>query len=293
MPGAEVAAIQGRSTLPWRVLLVGLAAMYLPVYWTASQDLWQSDELAHGPIILALSVWLFWRSREQIVAAATTSAPGLGWPLFVAGMLIYALGRTFSVASMEFFSQPLVLAGSLALLGGWATLRAAWFPLFYLLFMVPLPASLVDALTGPLKNWISVLVVELLYRVGYPIAREGVMISIGPYQLLVADACSGLNSMFSLAAVGALFIYLKPAVSRLHAGIMVAAILPIAFVANIVRVITLVLVTYHVSDEAGQGFLHGAAGLVLMLAALAFLFGLDALLTAVTQRRRMAGGRDA
>jgi exosortase B len=288
-----VAATQARSGLPWYVLLAGLAAMYLPVYWAASRQVWRSDELAHGPIILVLSAWLFWRSRERIVAAASTPAPAVGWPLFAAGMLLYGLGRTFSVASMEFFSQPLVLAGSLALIGGRDVLRSAWFPLVYLLFMVPLPASLVDALTGPLKNWISALVVELLYLLGYPIAREGVMISIGPYLLLVADACSGLNSMFSLTAVGALFIHLKPTVSRLHAGIMVAAILPIAFIANIVRVITLVLVTYHVSDEAGQGFLHSAAGLVLMLAALAFMFALDALLTVATNRRRTAGGRDA
>ena len=89
--------------------------------------------------------------------------------------------------------------------------------------------------------------------------------------MLVADACSGLHSMYSLSALGTLFMYIMARRSRLHNAIMLASILPIAFVANIVRVIVLVLITYHFGDEAGQGFLHGAAGMVLMLVALRLL----------------------
>jgi exosortase len=144
--------------------------------------------------------------------------------------------------------------------------------------MIPLPGILVDAITGSLKGLIANIVESLLYAVGYPIARSGVILSIGPYQLQVADACSGLHSMFSLTALGTLFMYMMGRKSKLHMGIMLAAILPIAFVANIIRVMTLVLVTYHLGDEAGQGFLHGAAGMVLMLVALLFFFVLDAIL---------------
>ena len=96
--------------------------------------------------------------------------------------------------------------------------------------------------------------------------------------MLVADACSGLHSMYSLSALGTLFMYIMARTSRLHNAIMVASILPIAFIANIVRVMILVLITYHFGDEAGQGFLHGAAGMVLMLVALTGFFALDALL---------------
>ncbi len=267
-----------RALRPWLLLLAGFAVMYVPLYWAASHDLWQTDELGHGPIILGLTGWLFWQARQQIVAASAPPAPALGWLLFATGLLLYGLGRVFNVASVGFGSQIFVVAGGLLLLGGTGALRAAWFPVLYILFMVPLPASVVDAVTGPLKGWISVIVVNLLYVLGYPIARAGVMISIGPYQLLVADACSGLNSMFSLAAIGALFIYFKGRARRAHNVIMIASILPIAFAANIIRVITLVLITYHGGDEAGQGFLHGAAGIVLMAAALAILFALDAVL---------------
>jgi exosortase len=140
---------------------------------------------------------------------------------------------------------------------------------------VPLPGTLIDALTEPLKHWISIIVVDLLHLVGYPIGRSGVMLTVGRYELLVADACSGLNSMFSLAALGALFIHIMGRKSRLHTALLVLAIVPIAFAANIVRVVSLVLITYHFGDAAGQGFLHGAAGIVLMLVALLAFFALD------------------
>ena len=104
-----------------------------------------------------------------------------------------------------------------------------------------MPGILVDAVTGPLKQWISVIVVELLYDVGYPISRNGVILTIGQYQMLVADACSGLHSMYSLSALGTLFMYIMARRSKLHNVIMLASILPIAFAANIVRVIALVL----------------------------------------------------
>jgi exosortase B len=270
-----------RAPSPWWLLVAGLAVMYAPIYWAASQTLWQSEEMGHGPIILALVLWLFWRARANIAAESTAPAQALGWPLFAFGVSLYAFGRVFSVASIEFLSQVCVLASGLALLGGRGALKAAWFPLLYLLFLVPLPASVIDAITGSLKGWVSVLVVDLLYALGYPIARTGVMISIGPYQLLVADACSGLNSMFSLTAIGALFIYFKHRASRLHNLIMIASILPIAFMANIVRVTILSLITYHFGDEAGAGFLHSAAGFVLMAVAAGLLFALDGLLLAL------------
>lgn len=285
---APAAFAPGSPLAPWLLALAGFAAMYLPTYWSASQGLWRSDDFGHGPIILVVAVWLLWQARERLRAAPMQPAPWLGWPLFGVGLALYTFGRTFDISSVEFASQLFVLAGGLLLLRGPNALRRLWFPVLYFVFMVPLPASLVDTVTAPLKEWISVIVVDSLYAIGYPIARAGVIISIGPYQLLVADACSGLNSMFSLSALGALFMFLMKRKSRLHNAIMLASILPIAFVANIIRVVMLVLVTYHLGDEAGQGFLHGLAGMVLMLAALGIFFLLDAVLKAVLRPRGVA-----
>ena len=272
--------------LAWFVALGGFAVMYVPLYWWAAEGIWQTDDHGHGPIILAVLVWLFWGLRKEIIAAPVRPSPALGWPIFVLGLFVYFVGRVFGIAILEFGSQPLVVAGTLLLMKGTPALRLAWFPVIYFIFMVPLPSILVDAITGSLKGWIANIVESLLYLVGYPIARSGVILSIGPYQLQVADACSGLHSMFSLSALGTLFMYMMGRKTKLHTAIMLAAILPIAFVANIIRVITLVLVTYYLGDEAGQGFLHGAAGMVLMLVALLFFFLLDTILDKVLKRTK-------
>jgi len=264
--------------MPWLIALAGFAAMYLPIYWWASQGIWQSEEQGHGAIILAVLVWLFWDMRKALAELPVKLSPLLGWPVFAFGLLLYFTGRMFGISILEFGSQPLVVAGALLLMRGKSALRLAWFPILYFVFMIPLPSIVVDAITGSLKQWISVIVEQLLYVAGYPIARTGVILSIGPYQLQVADACSGLHSMFSLAALGTLFMYIMGRKPKLHMAIMLLLILPIAFTANIVRVMALVLITFYLGDEAGQGFLHGAAGMALMLIALMFFFLLDKVL---------------
>jgi exosortase len=130
----------------------------------------------------------------------------------------------------------------------------------------------------PLKQTVSQYAAQILYAAGYPIAHEGIILTIAQYQLLVADACSGLNSMISLSAVGLLYLYLMRYKSRLHNGLIVASLLPIAFGANVVRVVILVLLTYYVGDAAGQGFLHGFSGIVLFIIALISILLLDAIL---------------
>lgn len=272
------APVLSEKRMAWCVLLAGYAAMVLPTYWNAAHSLWQNEEQAHGPLVLAVVVWLFWRQRHALARAPLSASPYWAWPLFGVGLASYVVGRLVGISVLEFGAQPLVLASGLLLFRGVPSLRAVWFAVFYTVFLVPLPAVLVDAMTGPLKQWISALVEGTLFAAGYPIARTGVMISVGQYQLLVADACSGLNSMISLSALGTLFMYIMARTSRLHTAIMLASILPIAFGANMVRVIVLVLVTYHIGDEAGQGFLHDVAGIVLMLAALLGFFALDAVL---------------
>ena len=269
----------------WLLAGFGFAVMYAPVYWWAANGIWQTEEQGHGALILAVMVWLFWGLRAPIAAVPPEPRPVAGWLVFAVGLFLYLVGQVFQISILEFGSQPFIVGGILLLLKGSGATRVAWFALFYFIFMIPLPGIIVDAVTGPLKSWISAIVVEILYRVGYPISRNGVVLTIGQYQMLVADACSGLHSMYSLSALGTLFMYIMGRRSRLHNAIMVASILPIAFAANIVRVMILVLITYHLGDEAGQGFLHGTAGIVLMLVALACFFALDALLSRILRRR--------
>jgi exosortase B len=267
----------------WVSVLLGLAVLYVPTYVSLGRTIWQSDEQAHGPIILMVMMWLFWQKRDSLFAAPARPAPIAGWPLLIFGVLIYAVGRSQDILIFEVGSQIPVLAGALLIMHGASAVRTVWFALFYIVFMIPLPGALVDALTGPLKQWVSVIAENTLHGAGYPIARNGVLLTIGQYQLLVADACSGLNSMFSLSALGLLFMYITARKSITHNAIMLLSILPIAFAANVVRVLILVLVTYYLGDEAGQGFLHGAAGIILMVAALLLFLLLDWVLSVISR----------
>lgn len=276
---------QSVPSLDWLPVFAGLLLLYVPTFYGAAAGFWQSDENAHGPIILAIIGWLIWQRRTALFTTPFRPAPAPGFTLLVFGLLFYVVGRSQDIALFEIGSLAPILAGALLAMRGWPALRAFWFPILFIAFLAPLPGVLVDALTGPLKQHVSEIAEQLLYVVGYPIARNGVMLTIGPYQLLVADACSGLHSMFSLSALGLLFMYLTARPSVLHNAIMLASILPIAFAANIVRVLALILITYHFGDEAGQGFLHGAAGIVLLMAALTILLMLDAVLARVIKPR--------
>lgn len=272
------------------VLLVlgGWAALFGPVYWEALDTLWKTEDQGHGPLVLVVCAWLFWQQKDRLAALPDRHQHLAGWPLLLVGLLGFLLGRTLSLPFLVFGAQLPIAAGVLLLLKGSAGIRVAWFALLFLLFMTPLPGTLVDSSTHVLKQWISVIITELLHALGYPVSRTGVTISVGPYQLLVADACSGMHSMFSLTALGTLYMYIVRRSNRLHNAIMLAIILPTAFFANIVRVMILVLVTFYFGEEAGSGFLHGFAGMALLVVSLAVLFGVDALLLRLLPSRRPA-----
>ena len=261
----------------WVLLLLagGFALLYGPAYLELSTTVWATDEQGHGPIILALACWLLFNQRHTLAALPTKPVPWLGWPVLVFALALYALGRSQDIIMFAMGSQILLLVALLLLFHSARGLRLVWFPLFFLIFMVPLPEALVAAVTAPLKSAVSAVASNLLYDLGYPVGRSGVMMTVGPYQLLVADACAGLNSMFTLEALGMLYMNLMRYTSPARNITLAILLIPTAFAANIVRVMILVLVTYHFGDEAGQGFVHGFAGMVLFMVALGLMLMLD------------------
>jgi len=262
----------------WLPVVLGLAVMYVPTYIDLARGLWKNEADAHGPIILAVVAWLVWRQRATLAGEAEKSAPLAGSAALALGLMLYAVGRSQGIAQFEVGSQIPVLAGSVLLLLGWRALARLWLPLAFLIFLVPLPGFVIVSMTGPLKSMVSQMVESVLYELGYPIARSGVMLSIGQYQLLVTDACSGLNSLYTLAALGLLYLYLTASGNIARTVCLLASIFPIALAANFVRVLILTLITFHLGDEVAQSFLHGFAGMTLFAIALLLLLGLDALL---------------
>ena len=266
---------QGTDTVVLGLLALALAVLYIPSYMELSRTVWNTDEQGHGPIIFAVAVWLFYRHRHAVAALAAEPQTGLAWAILVPSLLMYVLGYSQSFLMLAVISQIGVLAALILLFKGRAALRLVWFPLFFLVFMTPFPESLVAAVTGPLKSAVSVVAANLLYNVGYPVSRVGVILNVGQYQLLVADACAGLNSMFTLEALGLLYMNLMQYKSATRNVLLAVLVVPIAFGANVVRVMVLVLVTYHFGDAAGQGFVHGFAGMVLFIVGLILVLFTD------------------
>ena len=273
----------------WWIAGAGLAALYLPTLRDLFASVWSTDEQGHGPIVLGLCLWLFWRKFGEVnalpVPKSGRGASGWAWALLGFGLLLYAFGRSQRILSAQALSAVFILLGVLGLLRGAGAVRLCAFPLFFMLFMVPLPAALVDAVTQPLKLAVSVVAADLMYALGYPVARTGVILQVGQYQLLVADACAGLHTLFTLEAMGLLYLNVVRHSSMLRNVALAILVVPISFAANVLRVMVLSLITFHFGDAAGQGFLHGFAGMVLFLSALVLIIASDSLLRAVTNRR--------
>jgi exosortase B len=260
------------------ILAVGFCAVFAPTFYELAHTVWATDEQGHGPIILVVSWWLLFNRRFQIAEAAGRPNPVAGWSLLVFAMLMFVVGRSQQVLMFQAAAQILVLIGLLMIFRGIGAVKAAWFPIFFLIFMIPLPEALVAAVTSPLKSAVSYVASGILYQLGYPIGRSGVTLTIGQYQLLVADACAGLNSMFTLEALGLLYMNLMRYTAFSRNLALVLVLVPISFVANVTRVMVLVLVTYYFGDAVGQGFVHGFAGMLLFLVALALMMCADRVL---------------
>lgn len=264
---------------PWIIVGLGLALLYFPTFWGLLNTLWASEQQGHGPIVLGLSVWLIWRRWAELSDPIDSKpSPTPAFVLLLVAVFCYAIGRSQDILTFEVGSLVLVLIAIVVLLRGAARLRVIGFALFFMLFMIPLPSVVIDALTQPMKTAVSRVATDVLHAVGYPVARSGVLIQIGQYRLFVADACAGLHTLFTLEALGLLYLNVVKSSSILRNIVLATLIIPISFLANTIRVICLTLVTYYFGDEAGQGFIHGFAGIVLFLSALILLIAVDSLL---------------
>jgi exosortase B len=278
-------------------LAAGLLALYVPTIVDFLHGPWRGDRNSHGPIVLALSAWYFYFQTRRLAGQgerfAPRPAPVAGWSLVLLGLAAYVLGRSQSLALLEMGSLLPVLLGFALILLGPAIARHYWFAFFLLLFAVPLPASIVDVITQPMKIAASWGAEHLMFWLGYPVARAGVILQIGPYQLMVADACAGLNSLFTLEALGLLYMNVVRHESVFRNITLAILIVPISYCSNVIRILILALLTYHLGDDVGQGFMHEFSGMALFLTALMLIVAMDGLLRALSLRLARARRSEA
>ena len=266
-------------------LIIGVAAILLPTMFEVGQFNWTTEQGGHGPIVLAIGLWLLWR---EVKSSRAPRKPGhlIIGSLALAGLLaIYLVSRITGILEIEALAMyGALIVGAYLLVGG-ALIRSVWFPLLYLALTLPPPDSVVAAVTQPIKIAISEWAVSLLYALGYPIASSGVTIQIAQYELLVAAACAGLNSIISLGAICLFYGYLRHRTNLLAFVVIALSVIPIAVFSNFIRVIILILITYYLGEAAAQGFLHDFAGMTMFAVALLSVFVVDSIFTRLLHLR--------
>jgi exosortase len=260
------------------VLLIGITALVVPTLVSLGSEYWSTDNGVHGPLILVSGAWLIWRERAHIRFRPGSIAGGWLLTFLPLLLVVYAYGRIFNVLPIETTALYVILV----LLGlyYWApkVMRRLWFAVLYLGFLIKPPFTWTAELTQPLKIWLSGAAASILHSLGYPVGNTGVTIQIAQYELLVKQACSGLGSIFSLLAMCLLYLHLTSRRSAVHTAILLLAILPLAVLANLVRVLGIMLLTYYGGNGVGQGFAHELMGLVTFALAILGMFALDSLL---------------
>lgn len=263
------------SIIPHLPLLLCVLIFAAPTFLRLGQQVWSKEIGAHGPIVLATGIWLMWRTMPQMLAEGVRGRPAITFAATLVSLPIYIFGRAYDFISLEALG---VYGFGCALLYDRVGLRAmvrSWFPIFYLALLLPAPGWLLDQITAPLKLLVSALAAGIVEPFGLPIWREGVTMIVGPYQLLVEDACSGMNSLIGLIAITLFYIYLLRDAGVRYAAFLVCLIIPVAIIANIIRIVVLILLTYFFGDAVGQGFLHATAGLFLFALSLILMFFID------------------
>ncbi|HTP64320.1 MAG TPA: exosortase [Geobacteraceae bacterium] len=254
-----------------------MVALFVPTFYKLFTYGWKYADYSHGPLILPVFAWLIWRKREVLRRPVDERFNLPAFVLHLFGLSCYTIGSIFYSMVMESFAIIPVFLGVTGFLFGRVALRQLLFPAFFLIFLVPPPGFSIDMITQPLQMMVTAASAFVLKSSGYLISRDGVILHIGDYTIVVGEACSGLRSLVSLMAVGSVYAYLQD-ISNLRRGLLLLSIIPIAIVANIIRLIALAMITYHFGDAAGQGFFHEFSGLVLFVIALGCLVVVDVML---------------
>ena len=266
-------------------LAVVFAIMAAPTVLRLGSQVWSREIGAHGPIVLATGIWLVWRKLPSMIEEAQPGAPWLTALGVLASLPVYVFGRAYDLISLEAAGLYGFFVCLLHDRFGLRVLFRNWFPFFYLALLLPMPGWALDQFTAPLKLLVSQLAAGLVEPLGIPLIREGVTMTVGPYQLLVEDACSGLNSLIGLIAITLFYIYLLRDGTWRYSLFLVCLIIPVAIAANVVRIVTLILLTYYFGDAVGQCFLHVTAGLFLFILSLGLMFLLDSIAHRLIRRR--------
>jgi exosortase len=270
----DVLANVGKHRYPY-ILIAIILLFNIPVFNELIGDWIRDDNYSHGFLVVPISIFLFYRKRKELIFPSPTS----NWGIVIT--LAGCLGFIFGIAANEYFttrfSLVLIITGIALYHLGIDNLRKVWFAFFFLIFMIPIPAVIYHSATLPMQLFATKITDSFLQFIGVPAIRQGNIIYLPSYALEVAEACSGLRSLATLMALGALYGHLAMP-GKARPVILFLATIPIAIVTNIIRLLFTAIGAYAISTKLAEDFLHEMSGILVFITAMIMLFILGAIL---------------
>jgi exosortase len=254
------------------VLLLLLGFLYQSILAKLVMNWWNNPDFSHGFVIPLFSFFVVWQQRKRLEKLPL--APSSFGLLVIAGaLLVLIVGVLGAELFLSRSSLVLLLAGVIIYFAGWRYFRALLFPWAVLFLMIPIPVIVFNQIAFPLQFLASQLATGLLSVLGVPVLREGNVIHLPVMSLEVVEACSGIRSLVSLTALAVIYGYFVES-RNLWRVILVVAAIPIAVVANGLRIMGTGLVVQYWDPQKGEGFFHTFSGWIIFVLSLAMLFAL-------------------
>ncbi len=247
---------------------------------------WRDPNFSHGFFVPAFSLFVLWQDRPRL-AAIRLQPSRSGLLILAFALSVLVVGVLGAELFLSRLSLLLVIAGLIVLFAGWKFFRALLFPWAFLILMIPIPAIIFNQITFPLQFLASKVASAVLPLAGVPVLREGNVIMLPDMALEVAEACSGIRSLLSLATLAIIYGYLLEPGKMIRVLLAMAAV-PVAVAANSLRIVgTGLLVQYWDPDKA-EGFFHAFSGWLIFVVSLAMLFILHRFLRMLWRENREA-----
>ena len=256
------------------ILTAAFLFCYAGVLRRMASQWWNNDVYSYGFLIPCISLYLIWVRRERLALIEPVSDFSGGLTVVFGGLFLLVLGDAAKVLLIQELSLIVTLAGVVLLVLGRGFLRALWFPIAYLLLMVPVWDFITDRLHLPFQNFSSSIGLTILQGIGIPVYRQGVFIELPNVTLEVAKACSGVNYLIAVVAIGIPIAYvaLKGWIRR---AVLIGMAVAIAVLANGARVALIGTLSYYGLSGGGDihGPLHVLQGMFVSVIGYAALFG--------------------
>jgi len=271
----------------WCVILAGLVLMlYASVINSLVLQWWNDPDYSHGFFVPLVSGYILWHERQRWTKTEIKPS-NFGFVMMLGAIALLLLGSLGAELFISRFSLLVLLAGMILFLAGWKMLRAVSFPLGYLMWMIPIPVIIYNQITFPLQLIASRLATASLELVQVPVLRDGNILILSNYSLEVVEACSGIRSLMTLAALAVAFGYLVSP-RRWIRYVLAALMVPIAVLINAIRIMGAGLLARHFGPAAAEGFLHEFSGWAIFLVALLLMFSSYLILRHIDERRGKA-----